>query len=438
MSSSAQRSLWLRYTTFLVLAVVAVGIYLLTGGADKTGTAYFTTVNNIYPGDSIRILGMQVGQIDKITPDGDKVRVDFHYDAEYSLPADVKAAILSPTLVATRFIQLDPAYTTGPVLPDGGTIPEERTAVPVEFDELKKQIDQVSDALGPNGANKDGALNRALEVINENGVQDGVGQGQPFHDMVTELSKAAKTLSDGRGDLFGTVNNLAHFSEVLNQYDSQIVEFQSQLADVSNTLDDNSDQLRQLLPRIDDAGTQVDKFIKEHGNQLHETIERAGSISRNLYQIRDQISGVLHVGPNALTNFTNIFNPRNGGLNGSVTVANTANFSSPGSDICALITTAAYANEMTAQRTCVQYLGPVFSHLAMQAPPVGLSPVTAPRGSTPSYGNLDGSDVDRNYSPNGTGSDLPRSSTANGNDHTYSDNGFPIAGVPVPNPTGGN
>jgi len=146
--------------------------------------------------------------------EGDKVKVDFHYDSKIKLPADVKAAILSPTLVATRFMQLDPAYTSGPEFESGATIPVERTAVPLEFDELKKQLDLISEDFGPNGANKDGAINRALSTINKNGVQNGVGQGQAFHDMVVELSKAAKTFSDGRGDLFGTVCGLGESAGV--------------------------------------------------------------------------------------------------------------------------------------------------------------------------------------------------------------------------------
>ncbi|WP_051342623.1 MCE family protein [Pseudonocardia spinosispora] len=397
------------------LAVVAAVVHLVGGGNGKHGTAYFAETKGVYPGDAIRVLGMQVGAIDKITPDGDRVRVDFHYDREYSLPAHVNAAILSPTLVATRFIQLDPPYTEGPTLPEGGVIPVERTASPVEFDELKAQLSQLSDALGPNGANEQGALNRALTTIDANGR----GEGQNFHDMLTSLSKAAKTLSDGRGDLFGTVRNLAGFSAQLSRYDDRIVEFDHRLADVSATLDDNSDELRSLLPKIDDAATQVDDFLGRHGDQLHRTVDLAGSVSRNLAQQRMNIANVLHVGPNALTNFVNIFNPRTGTIDPSLSANNVAGFGGPGDAICAAITSAAAADVKKGQDMCVQYLGPVFRHLAMQSPPVGLSPVAVPRGSLPSYGNVEDGQPDTNYSPNGSNSDLPRSSTANGDDRTY-------------------
>jgi phospholipid/cholesterol/gamma-HCH transport system substrate-binding protein len=447
----------LRYVVVALVIVLAIAlVYLATGGGTKTGTAYFRFANSINPGDAVKVLGMDVGKVDKLTPEGDKIRVDFHYDSKVKLPADVKAAILSPTLVATRFIQLDPAYTSGPEFESGGTIPVERTAVPLEFDELKKQLDLISEDFGPNGANKDGAINRVFTMINKNGMQNGVGQGQPFHDMIVELSKAAKTLSDGRGDLFGTVDNLAHFAAVLNQYDQQIVSFQRNLGDVSAILDDNSQELKDMLTHVDDAGHQVDIFFQHHHKALTETIDRAGSIQRAVAKTRDSLAQTLHVGGNTLTNFTNLFHPRTGQLYGVAAITGYQNsLASPGNEVCALITSAANANEATAQKACADALGPLFAQLIKMNPDFQntvLPPfdpasnlATVPQGSTPSYGDLDQADsqADTNPNPNGSNSDLPRSSTANGNDHPYSDSGFPLGplGGVRPNPQiphGGN
>ncbi|HEY1967088.1 MAG TPA: MCE family protein [Pseudonocardia sp.] len=446
MASLTQRAPWLRYLAMVVvLAVVAFAVYLLTGGGTKTGSAYFKEAHSIYPGDAIEILGIEVGKVDKVTPAGNQVRVDFHYGSKYKLPGDVKAAIMSPTLVATRFIQLDPGYTSGPQFPNQGVIPQERTVEPVEFDELKKQLDQFADTLGPNGVNQNGALNRALHVINANGVQNGVGQGQPFHDMIAELSKAARTFSSSRGDLFGTVRNLEHFSSVLNQYDSQIVEFQDRLADVSGLLDDNSDQLRTLLPRVDDAADQVDKFLREHGHQLSETVDRAASVSRSLAHVRMELAQALHIAPTALSDFSNLFYPRTGEIFGNVAINYQAEIGpTPGNVVCAFLSAAAASNEESAQQTCVKQLGPLFSQLAAYdgaftdkpIPPSNLPvPIVVPQGSVPQHGDWDSQDHEPsvNPSPNGSNSDFPRSSTANNNDHSYSNLGLPDAGIPVPN-----
>src|SRR6202048_1235912 len=97
-----------------------------------TRVAYFPDTLALYPGDKVQIMGVKVGAIDAIEPAGDKMRVTFHYDNKYKVPANASAVILNPTLVASRAIQLEPVYKGGPVLADNAVIPQERTQAPVE------------------------------------------------------------------------------------------------------------------------------------------------------------------------------------------------------------------------------------------------------------------------------------------------------------------
>jgi phospholipid/cholesterol/gamma-HCH transport system substrate-binding protein len=311
--------------------------------------------------------------------------VDFSYDSKYKVPANASAAIISPTLVATRFIQLTPAYSGGPALADGGVIPVDRTASPVEFDELKNQLSQLSDALGPDGVNSNGALNRALTAIDANGR----GQGQPFHDMIVQLSATAKTFADDRGDLFATVRNLAAFSHTLNSVDEDIMQFNRQLADVSGILDDNSEKIKELIPAIDEAATLANRFVASNGDRISTTLKDAGSIMRNLAQQRDNISNVLHIGPNTVTNFNNIYSPRVAGASGLIDPDYFAGAGSPGDEVCAMISQANAGSPAENQDKCVAYLGPLLKYMRMAPPPVGVSiaPVNKGGGHYPTYGD---------------------------------------------------
>ena len=97
----------------------------------KTVTAHFPRAVSIYEGSDVRVLGVNVGSVTAVTPEGNSVRVDMEYDAQYKLPADAKAVIVTPTLVADRFVQLTPAYDPGDaVLADGADIALPDTAVP--------------------------------------------------------------------------------------------------------------------------------------------------------------------------------------------------------------------------------------------------------------------------------------------------------------------
>ena len=77
--------------------------------------AYFDNSNGIFPGDDVRIRGVNVGKIDKIEPEPTRVKISFWLDSEYAVPADAKAVIVSPTLVTARAVQLTPPYTGGDV-----------------------------------------------------------------------------------------------------------------------------------------------------------------------------------------------------------------------------------------------------------------------------------------------------------------------------------
>ncbi|EUA14348.1 mce related family protein [Mycobacterium kansasii 732] len=145
-------------TLIVVLALVAafVGWRLYQKLTNNTVVAYFPAANALYPGDKVQIMGLQVGKIDSIEAAGDKMKVTFHYQNQYKVPANASAVVLNPTLVASRSIQLEPPYKGGPVLADNAVIPIERTQVPVEWDELRNSITNIIDKLGPTHSSRRG------------------------------------------------------------------------------------------------------------------------------------------------------------------------------------------------------------------------------------------------------------------------------------------
>ncbi len=141
----------------VVVAVVAgVAVYaLLVGGSSRTVTAEFSSAVGVYPGTPVKILGVQVGQVRKVTPAGDHVAIELSYDSKHKVPPNAIAVIVANSLVSDRYVQLAPAYSgTGPTLPDHATIPMSRTAAPAELDDIYAALDKLAVSLGPNGANR--------------------------------------------------------------------------------------------------------------------------------------------------------------------------------------------------------------------------------------------------------------------------------------------
>src|SRR3984885_2512108 len=162
-----------RLTAISLVATLAVASFLVASKLWKdveknTYSAYFVEANGLFAGDEIRILGVAVGVVDKVEPQPTGSKVTFSVDKQYPVPADAEAAILSPSLVTARAIQLVPAYSGGPKLAEGATIPQDRTAVPVEWDDFRQQLEKLTDSLQPTTPGGPSAVGEFINTAAEN------------------------------------------------------------------------------------------------------------------------------------------------------------------------------------------------------------------------------------------------------------------------------
>ena len=184
-----------------LIVALAATLYWLSRPAPMQVTAYFTQAVGVYSGSDLRVLGVRVGKVDSVRPEGRQVRVTLSVDHGVAIPAGAVAVAVAPSVVADRYIQLSPAYTGGPRLADHAVIPATRTATPVELDQLYASISRLAKALGPNGANSKGALSNLLDTS----AAALSGNGKDLGDMIDNLGQASKTLSGSSDDLFATL-----------------------------------------------------------------------------------------------------------------------------------------------------------------------------------------------------------------------------------------
>ncbi|MGN6243345.1 MAG: MCE family protein [Motilibacteraceae bacterium] len=316
-----------------VLLVVALAVVLWPGQADRRGTAYFSRAVGLYQGSDVRVLGVRVGTVDKVTPQGDRVRVDFSYKPSVKIPASARAALVAPSVVSDRYVQLTPAYTGGPVLADGAQIPLDRTATPVELDQIFQSLDDVSVALGPKGANKDGALSRLLDV----GAANLKGNGQAINSSVVDLSAAVGTLAGSSGDLFGTVKNLQQLTSALAASDQQVQAFNTDLEGVADQLSGERQNLSAALTNLSAALNQVAGFVKQNRAGLQTDLDSLAQVTGVLQHQQDALAQILDDAPVAVANLQKAYNPTSGTLD---TRNDAEQLQDPSLVICALLATA--------------------------------------------------------------------------------------------------
>ncbi|HEV7979412.1 MCE family protein [Amycolatopsis sp.] len=300
------------FTIAIVLALVVAGAlwWTLKDGNRNHLTAYFAGTVGLYEGNSVRMLGVDIGTVDKVEPMGKQVKVEFAYDRDVAVPASAQALIISPSLVSDRYIQLAPAYTGGPRMTNNATIPLNRTQVPLEVDDLYASLSRVSESLGPNGANKNGALSDLLNTAAKNFD----GNGQALNDTITKLSQAAGTLSGNKDDLFATITNLGQFSTTLANSDGQVRKFEQQLADVSGFLSGERQNLAATVRQLGTTLTSVQDFIEKNRDRLKSNVDKLASVTKVLVDQRSALAEILDVAPVGLSNVTNTYNASSGTL----------------------------------------------------------------------------------------------------------------------------
>lgn len=295
-----------------VLGLVVAGAlwWTLKDAGTRTVTAYFPTTIGLYEGNSVRVQGVDIGVVDGVEPIGDKVRVTLEYDRTVQVPANADAIIVAPSLVSDRYIQFTPHYEGGPELADGAVIPLERTAVPLEIDDLYASLARLSKALGPAGANKNGALSQMLDTLAKNFK----GNGRALNEAINNLGDAAGTLSEHKGNLFGTITNLAKFSKTLEASDADVREFETRLADVSGFLAGERQNLAATVKQLGTTLGSVHKFIRDNKDRLRSNVDKLSSVSRVLVDQRAALAEIFDVAPVALNNVLNTYNAANSSL----------------------------------------------------------------------------------------------------------------------------
>jgi phospholipid/cholesterol/gamma-HCH transport system substrate-binding protein len=308
----------------LVLLVGALLLLRPTGGTTHV-VAEFPRTISLYKGSDVKILGVAVGKIDEVDPQGTKVVVKFHYDSKYKVPADAKAAVISPSIVGDRFIQLTPVYTKGAVMKDNARLGQDRTATPLELDQIFGSITDLTTALGPDGANKPdesgtGALTRLLDSTAKNFG----GQGVQFNQTLHNLSRLTKTLADNKDELFGTMSEVEKFTNTLAKNDDTVRRFNDSLQSGAQLLADEREDLAAVLQNLSVAMTQVKSFVAENKSLLSSNIKELNKVATVLVKNRDALDETLTDAPVALNNLFLAYNETSGTLDTRANVGETA------------------------------------------------------------------------------------------------------------------
>ncbi|MFI0352232.1 MCE family protein [Actinomadura sp. 9N407] len=297
---------------FVAAVLVAAVVMVRTGRRPHRAMVYFERATGLYPGSDVRVLGIKVGEVVRVRPAGRMVRVELSYDAAQPVPEAAQAVIVSPTLVADRYVQFTPAYRGGPAMRDGAVVPLSRTAVPVELDEALGAVNDLTRALGPDGANANGALSRLLAT----GARNLGGQGGNVRTTVEGVADAVDVLADNREGVMATVRDLGKVTATLAEHDTEVGDFAADLATVAGELRGEKEELGAALRHLSTALRDLAGFVRRNKSALSTDVRELAEVTGVLARQRRSLEDFLDGAPVTADNLNRSYDPVSGTLHG--------------------------------------------------------------------------------------------------------------------------
>ena len=266
-------------------------------GRDMTVTALMADSAGLFVGNDVGVLGVPVGKVTSIEPEGTHVRVTMSVHRDQPLPAGVGAVVVARSVATDRYVELTPVYHGGPRLSAGAVIPEPRTRTPVDFDEVLAALDDFATGIAGAKGSKD-----AVARLLQSGSEALDGKGVLLNRAITSLGSAVDSLSAHREDFAGTVTALDSLTGTIAQNQELVRSFVTEVSRASRLLADERTNFRAALRALSRAVELVADFAHRNRQQLVRSLDQSTDLMTSLLTRRGDLTEILRVMPVTLQN----------------------------------------------------------------------------------------------------------------------------------------
>ncbi len=212
-----------KYLSLGMAAALATSTLMATTAAPAqaagSGTmcAFLSDSIGLYPDNDVTQMGVKIGSVTKVEPQGDGVKVTFDVSGR-TLPASVKAVTRSVSILADRTLELVGNYSSGPTLQPGTCIGRDLTATPKSISETTASATRVVNAVTEGGASAD--LGKLLTTLDE---QVGPGVAPQANRSLSNLSTLMSDPAGFLGDVTTVVSNVRPLMQDMDKQWGQLL-----------------------------------------------------------------------------------------------------------------------------------------------------------------------------------------------------------------------
>lgn len=253
--------------------------------------AVFTDVTGLAPRNFVRIAGVEVGQVDKLSLNEDgTVRVQFTADKSVVLTEGTRAAIRWDNVIGGRYLALEEGAGGTNLLRPGDVIPVAQTAPALDLDALIQGFRPLFHALDPEQVN----------VITSQLVGAFQGQAPTVGSLLDQTAMLTDTLAD-RDVLIGqVVTNLNTVLGSLGDNSDQFAKAVDSLSDLVHGLAERKDDISRGIRYANAATASIGQLFQEGRAPLQKILDQTGRVTDNLLAQKDDLEYVLEQMPQSV------------------------------------------------------------------------------------------------------------------------------------------
>jgi phospholipid/cholesterol/gamma-HCH transport system substrate-binding protein len=279
--------------TVLATTLLGVTIANMDLSSKNSYTARFSDVTSLNEGDDIRIAGVRVGQVEKISvADRRTADVKFSIDSGIKLPSSVTAQIKYRNIVGQRYIALDQGQGGSPrsTIPAGGSIPMDHTKPALDLTALFNGFKPLFQALSPSDVNK-----LSYEII-----QVLQGEGGTIDTLLSHTASLTQTIASKDQVIGQVIDNLNSVLDTVNSRSNQLSDLVVQLQQLVSGLAEDRKPIGEAVSSIGDLTVTTSGLLEQSRGPLKQDIAGINALSKNLADSGDVIDGVLQRMPDKL------------------------------------------------------------------------------------------------------------------------------------------
>jgi virulence factor Mce-like protein len=269
-------------------------------------TALFSSAAGVFVGNDVGVLGVSVGRITAIDPEGDHVRVTMEVDSDQPVPAGAAAVVVSRSAATDRYVELTPVYRSGPRMRSGAVIPLDRTRTPVEFDEVLGSLSDLASGLAGHGQTRD-AIARLLDA-SSTALK---GKGDLINRSIHSLAAASVGISAHRKEATATLVALDELTSTLATNKQTIRTFVRQVAKASSLLATERENFRTALRSVTRMVRVVANFAQQNRPAITRAVGQTNDVMRTVLGERGHVAEMLRTLPLAAQNLQRMMGPDN-------------------------------------------------------------------------------------------------------------------------------